>query len=47
MTGNQLFKHFDSAQCDIRVRSAFSLTNKFTINYNVMLSGVEAQNDKF
>jgi hypothetical protein len=44
MTADQAFKHFDSAQCDIRVIATLVLLwHSLSIIYNVMLSGVEAQ----
>jgi len=33
MTGAQAFRHFDSAQCDIRVWLALFLFIELTINY--------------
>jgi len=33
MTGNQEFKHFDSAQCDIRVLATLVLFNTHVISY--------------
>jgi hypothetical protein len=42
MTVDQAFKHFDSAQCDIRVREALlHLINSYLTLYDVLLSGVE------
>ncbi len=39
MTADQAFKHFDSAQCDIRVLvTLFLLNYTFSATYNVMLS---------
>jgi len=46
MTADQAFKHFDSAQCDIRVLATLiHLMHMLSDIYNVILSGVEGQND--
>jgi hypothetical protein len=42
MKADQTFKHFDSAQCDIRASGALlHLTNSYSTLYDVLLSGVE------
>jgi hypothetical protein len=46
MTADQAFKHFDSAQCDIRVLATLiHLMHMLSDIYNVILNGVEGKND--
>ncbi|PKP49350.1 MAG: hypothetical protein CVT94_05260 [Bacteroidetes bacterium HGW-Bacteroidetes-11] len=47
MTADQTFKHFDSSQCDIRVRGALLyLINSYSTLYDVLLSPARAGKDK-
>jgi hypothetical protein len=47
MTVYQAFRHFDSAQCDIRVRGALlHLINSYSTQYDVLLSPARAGKDK-